>query len=80
MTKTPMSRKFALNALLLAGTAGMAAIVPTEAYAALSTGASAAAVYWQEIALGIGLVAGVIYLDTASWSLMTDRARRARRD
>lgn len=69
-------------ATVLLGTAQLAAmavaavLLPGDAYAALSDGAMTAATYWQELAIATAVIAAVLYLDTASWSVMTAKTRR----
>lgn len=59
-----------------AAVAGIVAAMPTEAHAMISDSAATAAAYWQELLIGSAVIGVALYLDTASWSMMTAKARR----
>lgn len=68
-----MSKKITLPLTFLALLAGGIFAVPADAMAAVATQVEGVASYWQEIAIGVAAVAGMIMFDTGSWSVMTSK-------
>lgn len=68
-----MTKKITMPLTFLALLAGGIFAVPADAMAAVATQVQGAAGYWQEITIGVAAVAGMIMIDTGSWSLMTSK-------
>lgn len=68
---TEMTMKLATRLLPVLLVAAAAVAVPGDAYAAISN--SAASAWWDEILIGLAVVAGMVLVDMSSWSLMTKR-------
>lgn len=76
MTFLKQTSRVIIRLAPFAALAGLIAVAPTEANAMLSDGAETAAAYWQELLIAAALISAAVYLDTASWSVMTAKVRR----
>ena len=70
---TDMTSKLTFRLTLLALTAAGIVAIPADAMAAITDQVSGVATYWQEIAIGLAVITGMILVDTGSWSLMTSK-------